>query len=310
VGGAGQRVDPAPRTATKASPANTRGYRVLKRDPATGRVQTAADLFPEAAAQAKAQDFSATYWYDPRIHTWGNIGARGMFHAFFAPFASWVIDQLSYSGYDVRQAVKNHLAASNPGDTVLDLCCGTGGSCAPGATGVDTSNQMLVMARLLRPDCQFFQGNAETFGETDSYDVVTVMFATHEAPAAGRRAILRNAARVARKEVLVVDIDPNFTDTIAKKPDAGRTFLMGEPYVLEYLQHMDADVRACVEERSWMLNRVTLLDEHVVMWRLKRSTGPLGLSNREPAALYDNCVVETLIENAGFSTWLYGESCG
>lgn len=69
-----------------------------------------------------------------------------------------------------------------PGCSVLDLCCGTGYSSAPSGgrtvVGVDTSPAMLRMARFLHPGASFEQGNAESFGEDNAFDVVSVMFAT------------------------------------------------------------------------------------------------------------------------------------
>jgi SAM-dependent methyltransferase len=225
---------PGPRTAAKKRPAalsvrvnspsgavavRAKNSAVRFRSPALRRgvVVKTADTAPQDIVNNikafimpmfSAPDYSAVYWYDPRIHVWGNTGVRGAIHAAFAPLATYVIDQLSYEGFDPRKAVH---ATIDPSASVLDLCCGTGFSSARGATGVDTSGEMLSVARLRRPDCTFVRGNAEKFGNTDSFDVVTVMFATHEAPAAGRRRILRNAARIARREVIVVDIDPNFT---------------------------------------------------------------------------------------------------
>ena len=76
----------------------------------------------------------------------------------------------------------------------------------------------------------------------------------------------------------MVDIDPNFSETLRKKPDAGEVFLSGEPYVLEYLKNIDSDVRSCVNERNWVLTRNEVLPEHVVLWRLKKvAGGPAGL---------------------------------
>ena len=211
------------------------------------------------ASAKPPKSYCTADWYDPRIHNWGNVGLKGMCHAVLAPLATNVIDRISYGGgtprldphqhcrslpvvlflarfaVDVRQVV---LEALPPGQSVLDLCCGVGFSTAPGAHGVDTSPQMLSVARWRRPDCTFSFGNAETYGEKDSYDVVTVMFATHEMPVEGRRRVLHNAMRVARRSVLVVDIHPSFSEALKKKPMAGKSFLSGEPYVLDYHEHV------------------------------------------------------------------------
>ena len=55
------------------------------------------------------------------------------------------------------------------------------------------------IARIRRPDCTFLRQRRASARRTA--DIVTVMFAMHEAPMAGRRRILRNAARVAKREV-------------------------------------------------------------------------------------------------------------
>ena len=175
------------------------------------------------------ENYDATYWYHPSIHNWGNIGWRGRFHATFAPLATWVIDQTSYSGIDVRRAVLSNTTLFPPGASVLDLACGTGFSTSRGAVGIDTSPEMIDIARLRRGDALFRQGNAETYGETNGFEVVSCMFATHEMPVAGRRRVLRNAMRVARKSVVVVDIDPDFQETLRAKPGQGKPFLAGEP---------------------------------------------------------------------------------
>lgn len=98
-------------------------------------------------------------------------------------------------------------------------------------------------------------------------------------PADGRRRVLRNAMRVAKKSVLVVDIHPDFQQTLAAKPLQGASFLSGEPYVLDYLAKMDSDVFTSVPasttlEWGWTAKRETLLSEHVAVWRLDRGTVP------------------------------------
>ena len=82
----------------------------------------------------------------------------------------------------------------------------------------------------------FHIDNAETWGDDDCADVVTVMFALPEAPREGRRAILANALRLAKRNVLVVDIAPHYTPSPA--------MLSGEPYVIDYLKCIDDDIRS------------------------------------------------------------------
>ena len=152
----------------------------------------------QAAALPDAKLYEHEYWFDPRIHNWGNVGWGGLVHAIFAPLATYAIDKLSYGGVDVRRKVHEMIPADA---SVLDLCCGTGFSSARGATAIDTSREMITVAKLRRPDCKFETGNAETYGETNSYDVVTMMFATHEsesAPASAPRACVHSHRRPKR----------------------------------------------------------------------------------------------------------------
>lgn len=227
-------------------------------------------LAPSPADQRSPQ--GQPYWFDERIHSFGNIGLGGRFHAFCAPIATRVIDKLSYGGVNVRERVH----ASLPSDaTILDLCCGVGCSTLPGATGVDTSPAMLDVARFWYPLANFETGNAESYGNAFSYDVVTVMFATHEMPREARQRVLANAMRIARRQVLVVDIDPQFK--LALVNDASRrtqaaAFLAGEPYVMDYLASMDSDVQASARSRGWRLTEEEVLQGHVKAWRLERST--------------------------------------
>lgn len=223
------------------------------------------------------------YWYDPRIHNFGNIGLAGRFHALMAPFATALIDHRAYDGVDIRKRVHSGFPDKA---SVLDLCCGTGFSTARGAIGVDTSNEMLDMARFRRHDAKFIKGNAESFGEENSYDVVTVMFATHEMPQSGRLRVLRNAMRLARKIVQVVDISPDYHEVLATKPLQGTSFLMGEPYVLDYLKSIDVDIHASIfaAKKRWRLERKELIPKHVTSWRLEHEEG----SNWPTSGLYND----------------------
>ena len=166
------------------------------------------------------------YYFNPTIHNLGNRGPGGLVHALLAPLATSVIDKLAYDGFDVRSFL-------HQGDSV-DFCCGTGTSTAKGCVGIDTSTQMLGMARMMHPDKHFIKGNAEDWGETDLFSVATCMFAFHEMPREARATTLSNMKRVARDKVMVVDIHPDYNPSPA--------MLMGEPYVKEYLAHIDQDM--------------------------------------------------------------------
>ena len=46
--------------------------------------------------------------------------------------------------------------------------------------------------------------------------------------------------------------------------------LAGEPYVLDYLAHIEADVEAVRDPAQWTFQRVDLVAEHVTMWKFNR----------------------------------------
>jgi SAM-dependent methyltransferase len=214
------------------------------------------------------------YWQDPRIHSFGNSGVSGAFHAAYAPFFAELIDQTQYDGVTVRDMVLSKIPDKQ---TIIDFACGTGQSTAPGQTGLDSSPEMLGIAKFIaerdpaiypssttidKTKNTYVLGNAESYGETDSYDVVTMFFATHEMPKSGRWRVIRNALRVARKTVIIVDIDTDDFE-IEKKSDA---FLSGEPYIFDYIEGMNKDVQSN-KPPGWSLVTKALVPKRVKMWR-------------------------------------------
>lgn len=130
--------------------------------------------------------------------------------------------------------------------------------------GVDTSPEMIYMARALtrleyavnkfsanmraswnravhgtskldrrNPVAQFARVNAErTNLPAQSFDLVTIMYAFHEAPKYGRYLMLREVRRLLKHggTLAVLDISPEYTPS--------DTMLAGEPYVLEYQKNI------------------------------------------------------------------------
>jgi len=188
---------------------------------------------------------------------------RGLLHALVVPIATHAIDRFAYMGVDARKLLHE---VEFPADaTVVDLCAGVGFSSARNGhvTCVDTSAQMLAVARLRRPDIKHFEtGNAETWGESESFDIATLMFGTHEMPAHARRRVVRNALRLARRKVMIVDIWPGF------EPNA--MMLSGEPFVLDYLANIDDDIDASYDPMVWSLERVDVVEGHVRMWKFEK----------------------------------------
>ena len=187
------------------------------------------------------------YWYHPKIHNLGNTGVLGNIHALASPVITKFIDENAYYGLDVRKQVFDNVDGS-----VLDLCCGTGFSTKPGNTGVDTSLPMLRCANLFNPGSNYIFGNSETFGDTNSYDVVTCMFALHEIPGEGHINIINNAIRISKKKIIFVDISTNY------KPS--KPMLSGEPYVIDYINDIDS-----LFDR-YSFSKEILIKGHVDMW--------------------------------------------
>lgn len=205
-----------------------------------------------------------SYWNDPRIHNFGNTGLRGLLHAFVVPIATAAIDHFAYDGTDARKLL-HEAEFSDPDATVVDLCSGVGFSAARTGkvTCVDTSTEMLTVNRLRRPDVnEWVEGNAENYGEADSFDISTMMFATHEMPGGARRRCIRNALRLARHKFMLVDIWPGF--------EPNDMMLSGEPYVLDYLANIESDVDASFDKMQWEVTRVDVVENHVRMWKFER----------------------------------------
>jgi ubiquinone/menaquinone biosynthesis C-methylase UbiE len=268
-------------------------------------------------------DDTSEYWFNNKIHTFGNTGLWGGLHAVVAPVATKIIDIMAYDGKGARDIIaenlrKNVLQVKNP--RILDMCCGVGistralekafGNSAEMLVGVDTSPEMIAMAKAITnhrdsvgsfghhfrqammplanvvqsakvkarsvlnkanttalgvTHCtSYVMGNAQrTIFPSESFDLVTIMYAFHEAPKYGRYLMLREARRLLNKggKLVVVDICPTYQPS--------PTMLAGEPFVLEY--------KECIEEQMRSLKGFGDLDVqsvvqgHVVQWTLTRT---------------------------------------
>ena len=223
------------------------------------------------------------YWDDPRIHAFGNSGWSGRIHAMLAPSITKLIDNRAYGGIDIRKDINKQLQSDGGYNyTSVDFACGTGMSTHERSIGVDTSKEMLDIARYRteRPNYlhkpppsysisnqtttndktlgRFFEGNVEGWGDDKSFDLVTCMFAFHEMPQYARQRVLQNAMRVARHRIVIVDISPDYIPS--------KSMLSGEPYVLEYLENIDKNMESVNGTYGFILQRNTIVDGHVTMW--------------------------------------------
>jgi len=193
-----------------------------------------------------------TYWNDPRIHNLGNTGLGGTVHATIAPIVTKIIDTITYDGRDIRKEIYNEW--KNRDVKVLDFGCGTGLSTSPGATGVDISKEMIQRAskRYKHTDKNFIVGNSENWGKSYSFDIVTCMFVFHELPRSARLKVIENCIRVTGEKVVIIDIDPLYSPS--------NSMLSGEPYILDYIKHIDQDMKLYGGIKK------SIIEGHVVRW--------------------------------------------
>jgi len=188
------------------------------------------------------------YWYDKRIHNFGNSGLCGNLHALVSPLATKIIDVTAYKKVNVRKEIYSKFDGK-----IVDVCCGTGYSTKPGATGIDTSIEMLRFANIYNPGRNYLYGNAENFGNDKEFDLATCMFAFHEMPEEGHNKIVRNLMRISKK-IVIVDISTNY------KPS--KAMLTGEPYISNYIDYIDLLLY------NYGFNKRTYLDNHVDIWEI------------------------------------------
>ena len=86
---------------------------------------------------------SVPYYYNPNMHNLGNIGIGGKIHAEFSPYITKFIDNIRYEGRDIRKEI----IESYKNKKIIDLCCGTGLSTFENSIGIDTSIEMINVAR-------------------------------------------------------------------------------------------------------------------------------------------------------------------
>ena len=218
------------------------------------------------------------YYYDPRIHNFGNIGLGGQLHSKLAPYATKLIDDKCYNSVNIRQAILSNYNQEFYKNNerlpkIIDLCCGTGTSTAANQIGIDTSEPMLSEARATLSEAratlstaratpsqtqknnnnkQFIKGNAENYGQPKEFDTATLMFAFHEMPNYAHHKIIKNAKRITKHDIIIVDISPNYSPS--------PLMLLGEPYLLNY----KATIQQLLADHQF--NYVEYIPNHVGLW--------------------------------------------
>lgn len=191
-------------------------------------------------------------WKDPRIHNFGNTGIGGTIHSLVAPMATHIIDNVAYNGFNVRELLFD--------DDTVDLGCGVGYSTSPKGIGVDSSIPMLNIAKLLHPTKRFERGLAEKYGYPNMCKRVTLAFLMHEQPSQRRSRILKNAARICREEIIIMDIHPSYKPSSLMKT--------GEPYVEDYLENFSNEVFSLFDKKHYNIVKSSQCDDRVLLWTI------------------------------------------
>jgi ubiquinone/menaquinone biosynthesis C-methylase UbiE len=114
------------------------------------------------------------------------------------------------------------------------------------------------------PAIRFVQGNAEsTEFPNQSFDLVTVMWAFHEAPQEGRAKIIQEARRLLSPGGVLAIID------IAAEYVPSKSMLKGEPYVQEYQRNIHQQLQSIQGFQASEYRAV--IPNHLGMWTLTRS---------------------------------------
>jgi demethylmenaquinone methyltransferase/2-methoxy-6-polyprenyl-1,4-benzoquinol methylase len=138
-------------------------------------------------------------------------GVRSMFDR-IAPVYD-AMNRLMTAGLDQRWRREAAEAVVEPGDRVLDSCCGTGdlaiaaGAAGGQVTGLDFSRPMLERARQKAPDLEWIEGDALALPFADgAFDAATVGFGVRNLSELDRglkelRRVLRPGGRLAILEI-------------------------------------------------------------------------------------------------------------
>ena len=211
----------------------------------------------------QAKTAKTKYYYDKRIHNFGNIGLGGHIHSLLAPYATKLIDDKCYNSVNIRQSILSNYNYNFYNNyerlpKLVDLCCGTGSSTYSGQLGIDSSDQMLRIAQKNNKNKQFIKNNAENYGKSEEFDTATLMFAFHEMPNYAHHKIIKNAKRITSHDIIIVDISPSYSPSLL--------MLSGEPYLLNY----KATIQKLLAEHQF--NYLEYIPNPVGLWIYSHNT--------------------------------------
>ena len=133
---------------------------------------------------------------------------------------------------------------------ILDIGCGLGYSTSetPGSVGIDINKINIKKASKIFPNKTFKRSFINI--KNDEYDIVTSMFFFHELPQPLRKKILNRAINMAKKRVIIVDIDPFYDATLSMSKN--------KPFLNDYFQNIRDDLQH--------FNESTIVKGLLTMW--------------------------------------------
>jgi len=210
------------------------------------------------------------YYYNSRIHNFGNIGLGGRLHSLLASYATTMIDNKCYNSVNIRQLIlskynQEFYKKYEKLPKLIDLCCGTGTSTATNQLGIDSSLPLITQAKKIHNNkqaikTQFIIANAENYGQEDEFDTATLMFAFHEMPNYAHHKIIKNAKKITKHDIIIVDISPNYSPS--------KLMLSGEPYLLNY----KATIQQLLTQHQFTY--LEYIPNHVGLWYFNHNQDP------------------------------------
>jgi ubiquinone/menaquinone biosynthesis C-methylase UbiE len=199
----------------------------------------------------------------------GNVGLGGQLHSLLAPYATKLIDNKCYNSVNIRQAIlsnynKEFYNKYEHVPKLIDLCCGTGTSTMTNQLGIDSSEAMISAAQA-QAQAKFIKANAENYGQPQEFDTATLMFAFHEMPNYAHHKIIKNAKRITKHDIIILDISPNYSPS--------KLMLYGEPYLLNY----KATIQDLLQKHQFTY--LEYIPNHVGLWVYSHKNNHIFLIN-------------------------------
>ncbi len=206
------------------------------------------------------------YQFDPRIHSFGNVGPGGVVHSLFARPFTKIIDIAAYDNVNIRDKLINDIDIDKP-KNIADFGCGTGTSTESIKKrfndaiiyGVDSSKEMLRVANLFTKGINYVEENIENIMFANKQDLITTMYVFHEVPQDGRLNILENMKKNLKEDgqALIVDIDTSY------KPS--KMMQHGEPFIHDYMVNIDKDILSVFPKTETWIE----IQNHVRVWNAR-----------------------------------------